>query len=156
MIQQGSPATGQFRIGRRSAARAVESGFELCLPVSEASRPAYVILHCSQHVFACRCVEIGSGSGYVSCSLALLLQQCNISASCIATDISLHAVTATKETLAAHQVCQTADNIAVKAKKFRTFCIFTARCTSCSHICHYWYWVVLLQPCFWSSHNAEL
>ncbi|KAL3136612.1 hypothetical protein ABBQ38_005854 [Trebouxia sp. C0009 RCD-2024] len=55
---------------------------------------------------ACQCLEIGSGSGYVSCSLALLLRHCNVSASCIATDISVHAVTATKATVAAHQVTE--------------------------------------------------
>ena len=54
---------------------------------------------------ACRCVEIGSGSGYVTCSLARLLQHHNCTAFCIATDISPHAVAATKATLAAHQVC---------------------------------------------------
>ncbi|KAL0021541.1 hypothetical protein WJX77_006102 [Trebouxia sp. C0004] len=50
------------------------------------------------------CVEIGSGSGYVSCSLACLLQHHHCKTFCIATDVSPHAVNATRATLAAHQV----------------------------------------------------
>lgn len=53
---------------------------------------------------ACSCVEIGSGSGYVTCSLALLLKHHNKSAACIATDISAYATKATQASLAAHQV----------------------------------------------------
>ena len=56
--------------------------------------------------FKCSCVEIGSGSGYVSCSLALLLEHHKCNAVCLVTDISPHAVAATQDTLAAHQVQQ--------------------------------------------------
>lgn len=52
----------------------------------------------------CLFVEIGAGSGYISCSLACLLKKEGCNAVCIATDISPHAVEATKATLAAHQV----------------------------------------------------
>lgn len=106
LVQRSTRATGQFRVGGCPAARTYEDLFELRLSVSGKGGSAVVASQNSQHIFACRCVEIGSGSGYVSCSLALLLQHYNISASYIATDISLHAVTATKATLAAHQARQ--------------------------------------------------
>ncbi len=51
-----------------------------------------------------RCVEVGSGSGYISCSIALLLQQLGIAAHCISTDINPAAVSATACTLQAHNV----------------------------------------------------
>jgi release factor glutamine methyltransferase len=50
------------------------------------------------------CAEIGCGSGYVICSLALLLRQLGIGSSLYATDISQHALDATRQTLASHGV----------------------------------------------------
>jgi hypothetical protein len=47
---------------------------------------------------------VGSGSGYVICSLALLLRQLGVAAQLLASDINHHAATATQATLAAHQV----------------------------------------------------
>lgn len=49
-------------------------------------------------------VEIGSGSGYVVCSLALLLHQLKATAQLFATDISTHCAAATQQTLFSHQV----------------------------------------------------
>ena len=51
----------------------------------------------------CRCVEIGSGSGFVAASLAILLLQRGICAQCFAVDINEAAARATAATLAAHQ-----------------------------------------------------
>ena len=51
-----------------------------------------------------RGLEVGSGSGYVICSLALLLQQLGAAAQLFATDLNAAAAAATRETLAAHQV----------------------------------------------------
>ena len=50
------------------------------------------------------CAEIGCGSGYVICSLAMLLRQLGICGSLFATDISQHALDATRRTLRAHAV----------------------------------------------------
>ena len=47
---------------------------------------------------------MGSGSGYVICSLALLLQQLGVAAQLLATDINSRAAAATAETLEAHEV----------------------------------------------------
>ncbi|CAL8466125.1 g5661 [Coccomyxa elongata] len=57
------------------------------------------------------CVEVGSGSGYISCSIALLLQQLGIAAHCISTDINPAAVSATACTLQAHNVLGKVDLI---------------------------------------------
>ena len=51
-----------------------------------------------------RCVEVGSGSGYITCSVALLLQHLGVTAHCIATDINPAALLATEHTLHAHNV----------------------------------------------------
>lgn len=51
-----------------------------------------------------RCVEVGSGSGYITCSVALLLQHLNVAAHCIATDINPAALLSTDRTLQAHNV----------------------------------------------------
>jgi release factor glutamine methyltransferase len=50
------------------------------------------------------CVEIGCGSGYVICSLALMLKQLHISSALLATDISKEALKATQQTLHNHGV----------------------------------------------------
>ncbi|KAK9840757.1 hypothetical protein WJX81_002625 [Elliptochloris bilobata] len=50
------------------------------------------------------CVEVGCGSGYVACSIALLLRAAGCPAHCIAVDVSEPAVDATRSTLAAHSV----------------------------------------------------
>jgi release factor glutamine methyltransferase len=50
------------------------------------------------------CAEIGCGSGYVICSLALLLRQLGVGSSLYATDVSQHALDATRRTLASHGV----------------------------------------------------
>ncbi|KAK3274792.1 hypothetical protein CYMTET_17042 [Cymbomonas tetramitiformis] len=47
------------------------------------------------------CLEIGSGTGYVICSAALLLQGSGV---CFATDVNPRAAAATQATLAAHGV----------------------------------------------------
>ncbi|KAK9866780.1 hypothetical protein WJX84_002858 [Apatococcus fuscideae] len=56
------------------------------------------------------CLEVGCGSGFVSCSLALILSQLHVSHHLIALDISHAAISATKSTLNAHKV-STADLI---------------------------------------------
>lgn len=56
------------------------------------------------HPYAPRVVEIGCGCGYVTCSLALLLQQLNMTCYLVATDINAAALTHTAQTLAAHKV----------------------------------------------------
>ncbi|KAL4426014.1 hypothetical protein ABPG75_010030 [Micractinium tetrahymenae] len=50
------------------------------------------------------CLEVGCGSGYVVCSLALLLRQAGAAAQLLATDVNPRAAAATAQTLAAHQV----------------------------------------------------
>lgn len=50
------------------------------------------------------CLEIGCGSGYVICSLALMLAQTGCHAECFATDLSTSATAACVETLSAHNV----------------------------------------------------
>jgi len=50
------------------------------------------------------CLEVGCGSGYVICSLALMLAQAGCHPQCFATDLSTAAVTACAETLQAHHV----------------------------------------------------
>lgn len=79
--------------------------------VYEPSDDSFALVDALQEQFAAivsqsttLCVEIGSGSGYVSCSLACLLQHHKCSAACIATDISAYAVKASTATLAAHTV----------------------------------------------------
>ncbi len=52
-----------------------------------------------------RCLEVGSGSGYVTCSLALLLRKAGHHAHCIAVDVCPPATDATRHTLAQHAVC---------------------------------------------------
>jgi release factor glutamine methyltransferase len=54
----------------------------------------------------CSCLEIGCGSGYVICSLALLLKHLGIDSRLLACDIDPHAVDATTATLTAHGVLQ--------------------------------------------------
>lgn len=49
-------------------------------------------------------MEIGCGSGYVICSLVLMLRDLGIHCACVATDVSQHALAATARTLAAHGV----------------------------------------------------
>ena len=49
-------------------------------------------------------LEVGCGSGYVVCSLALVLRSLGLRAQLLATDHSVHAVEATQHTLAGHQV----------------------------------------------------
>lgn len=51
-----------------------------------------------------RCLEVGCGSGYVVCSLALLLRELGVAAQLLATDINPQAAAATQATLAAHEV----------------------------------------------------
>ncbi len=48
-------------------------------------------------------MEVGSGSGYVITSLALLLQQLGVAAQLLTTDINEAAAAATAATMAAHQ-----------------------------------------------------
>ncbi|KAI7837658.1 hypothetical protein COHA_008520 [Chlorella ohadii] len=55
------------------------------------------------------CLEVGCGSGYVICSLALLLRELGIAAQLLATDINPQAAAATRATLAAHEVAQRVD-----------------------------------------------
>ncbi|KAK9902136.1 hypothetical protein WJX75_005536 [Coccomyxa subellipsoidea] len=55
------------------------------------------------------CVEVGSGSGYITCSVALLLQHLGVTAHCIATDINPAALRATEQTLHAHNVASRVD-----------------------------------------------
>ncbi|KAK9827518.1 hypothetical protein WJX74_007595 [Apatococcus lobatus] len=50
------------------------------------------------------CIEIGCGSGFASCALALILCQLGLPHHLIALDISKDAVTATRATLKAHGV----------------------------------------------------
>ncbi len=50
-----------------------------------------------------RCLEVGCGSGYVVCSLALLLRQAGAAAQLLATDVNPLAAAATAKTLAAHE-----------------------------------------------------
>mmetsp|Transcript_24834 Transcript_24834/g.63939 ORF Transcript_24834/g.63939 Transcript_24834/m.63939 type:complete len:236 (+) Transcript_24834:151-858(+) len=52
------------------------------------------------------CLEVGCGSGYVICSLALMLAQAGCHPQCFATDLSTAAVTACAETLQAHHIAQ--------------------------------------------------
>ena len=51
-----------------------------------------------------RCLEIGSGSGYVICSVALLLEHFGIHGKCIAVDINPAACSCTQQTLRNHEV----------------------------------------------------
>jgi len=50
------------------------------------------------------CAEIGCGSGYVICSAALMLQDLGLRCACLASDLSPHALTATRQTLEQHGV----------------------------------------------------
>lgn len=49
-------------------------------------------------------MELGSGSGYVICSAALLLRQLGVVAQLMATDVNPEAAAATMKTLRAHEV----------------------------------------------------
>ena len=62
-----------------------------------------------------RCIEIGSGSGYVICSIALLLDHHGIRSHCIAVDNNPAAVRCSQVTLAAHKVCSWSPVIRVAA-----------------------------------------
>ncbi|KAL4425153.1 hypothetical protein ABPG77_008258 [Micractinium sp. CCAP 211/92] len=55
------------------------------------------------------CLEVGCGSGYVVCSLALLLRQAGAAAQLLATDVNPLAAAATAETLAAHEMLDRVD-----------------------------------------------
>lgn len=59
--------------------------------------------------FHCRFLEIGSGSGYVVCSIARALKACTGGCLCLATDIHDSACQATTETLRNHGVDTTVD-----------------------------------------------
>ncbi len=52
----------------------------------------------------CRVIEIGSGSGFVICSVARMLKSLGVSAHVIAVDINPEACQATVETLTNHEV----------------------------------------------------
>eukprot|EP01024_Parvocaulis_polyphysoides_P047501 TRINITY_DN45019_c0_g1_i1.p1 TRINITY_DN45019_c0_g1~~TRINITY_DN45019_c0_g1_i1.p1 ORF type:complete len:227 (-),score=35.95 TRINITY_DN45019_c0_g1_i1:31-711(-) len=56
-------------------------------------------------------VEIGSGSGYVICSVKLILNQLKIPCQCWATDISRHALNATNQTLKNHSLTNQVETI---------------------------------------------
>lgn len=49
---------------------------------------------------------MGCGSGYVICSLALLLRELGVAAQLLATDINPQAAAATRATLLAHEASQ--------------------------------------------------
>ena len=72
-------------------------------------------------IHVCRCVEIGSGSGFVAASLAIQLLQRGICAQCFAIDINEAATRATAATLAAHQA-------SVRAADARTPSVVRTRC----------------------------
>lgn len=55
------------------------------------------------------CLEVGSGSGYVLCSLALLLRELGAAAALLATDINAQATRSTLATLSAHGLAGGAD-----------------------------------------------
>ena len=76
-----------------------------------------------QRMALCRCVEIGSGSGFVAASLAILLLQRGICAQCLAVDINEAAAHATAATLAAHQ----ASARAADARDAWSFCTHSVR-----------------------------
>ena len=59
-------------------------------------------------VTSCSFMEVGSGSGFVCCSVALMLQHTLTRSHGLAVDISEHAVEATRGTLLAHDVRQAA------------------------------------------------
>lgn len=50
------------------------------------------------------CMEIGCGSGYVTCSLALMLSHCNLTSQVVALDINPTAAEATRKTLQNHGI----------------------------------------------------
>jgi methylase of polypeptide subunit release factors len=76
------------------------SRFKTPVVTPSVSNPA----HEAESSVCSRCVEVGSGSGYITCSVALLLQHLGVTAHCIATDINPAALRATEQTLHAHNV----------------------------------------------------
>lgn len=50
-----------------------------------------------------RCVEIGTGSGYIICSLALIFKQRGIHAHCFGIDLNPLACLCTQQTLTNHE-----------------------------------------------------
>ena len=50
-----------------------------------------------------RCVEIGTGSGYIICSVAMMLKQKDVSCHCIGVDINPDATLCTQQTLHNHE-----------------------------------------------------
>ena len=59
-------------------------------------------------IASCSFLEVGSGSGFVCCSVALMLQHALTRSHGLAVDISEYAVEATRGTLLAHDVRQAA------------------------------------------------
>ena len=71
-----------------------------------ASAPAKTLLpsHDPLGTPASRCVEVGGGSGYVICSLALMLAEAGHTPHCLVTDLSSNATAASQQTLLSHAV----------------------------------------------------
>lgn len=67
--------------------------------------------------FWCSVVEIGTGSGFVVCSLALLLRELGLGSQVVGVDHSEEALAATRRTLDGHQVWRGA---CVRAPHFRS------------------------------------
>ncbi len=73
-------------------------------------------------------MEVGSGSGFVCCSVALMLQHALIRSHGLAVDISEHAVEATCGTLLAHDVRQAAAAARVLAASSECKCAPSGTC----------------------------